>query len=407
MLLSGEKLTTLNDPACASVHRIRESLIEHGEVHSSDWNRVVDEELSLIAEGLDGTVTTSFDFNYIDGHIRAADGESFISIANNGMQYLRNKVIDNSQFEFAYLRACHEKSEAELAEKMARGEVAAQTMVTISPYPEEAAQKYGDEFLISLGYQPSRKLALIRAIERTENGITMHSRTVEDSDLKKWNTICKGAFRASNTDETVSKQVFFDVSAKDALNAIEKEYSNPKGIDQNNTWDFLLSQTEIADYFFEQLLELSKSNLDGEQLKAELNNLRYNFWSAIKLRHDSRGYLANEHPASVMEQAGSEMQARREVFSSCGMNVIPIKDLSPSQMQKELFIDGVRACVSCPFCRKLVSARFSQSTGTIECLNKKCGAKVDSKGKRIDAKTIKSSKTFSDLLFTIFFPAKD
>jgi hypothetical protein len=403
MLVSGEKIQKWNDPACASVHRLRDSFAKNGEVSDSDWQRVVDEELSLIAEGLSGTVTTSFDFHFADGHVRAADGESFTSITNNGVKYLQDKAAKDPRFEFAYQRACYEKCEAEYAEKMASGEIAAQTMITISPYPEEAAQKYGDNFLVSLGYQPKRKLSLIRAIEKTETGIRMHSRTVEDSSLRQWNSVCGGAFSATTSDEMLSRQVFFDTAAIDTLNAIEIELCASKGFNKNNTWDFLLSQKEISNYYFEQLLELSKTDLQGEALKAELNTLRYNYWSAIRLRHDSNSYLMDEHPALVMERAGTEMQNRREVFSSCGMNVVPIKELSQSQMQKELFVDGVKACVSCPFCRKIVSARFNQSAGTIECLNKNCGAKVNSKGKRIDMKTIKKTKTFSDLLLDIFF----
>jgi len=400
-----ERIQTFADPALASVERLRHDIEKNGSISAEVWQRVIDEEMSLVAEGLRGNVTTSFDFIYSGNSLRAADGESFTDIAQKGVDYFYNKSQQDERYEFAYKRACHEQAEAVLAQRLANGEINAQTIITISPYPEEAAQKYGDAFMQSIGYHPKRSAALLRAIEKTDNGIRMHSRVIENSDLRRWNDTCfEGNIKS--TDEALARQLYYAEPAHIVLDKIENQYAPIKDTDpRENVWDFLKNQKELSQHYFSEIEKLSNSSLEGTELKEALNTLRYNFWSAIRLRNDAgkQRYLEGTAPGVVMEQAGKEMLSRREVFVSCGMNVVPVNRMNQAQMQQELFGQGIRSCVSCPFCKKTVSARFSAAQKTIECLNKKCGAKVNSSGKRIDqAKDKKKNKSFADFVLEIF-----
>ena len=404
MLKTTERLLTFSDPALASIERLRCDMRENGTIRPEIWQRVIDEEMSLIAEGLRGDVTTSFDFTYSENALRAADGESFMSIAQKGVDYFYEKSRQDDRYEFAYKRACHEYAEALLAERLASGEIKAQTILTVSPYPQEAADTYGTAFIQSLGYHPKRKAALVRAIEKTSSGVRMHSRIIEGSDLQRWNTICFNE-KVSTTDDALAHQLYYNEPASIVLDTIENHYSPRNEKDSENAWEFLKNQKELSEHYFLEIEKLSNSNLEGDQLKSALNTLRYNYWSAIRLRKDSANnqYLNNAAPGDVMQQAGREMQSRREVFASCGMNVVPINKMNQEQMQQEIFGQGIRSCVSCPFCKKTVSARFSAAKKTIECLNKNCGAKVDRNGKRIDkAKTKTANKTFGDFVIEIF-----
>jgi len=405
MVRTIERSPAISDPALASIERLRSDKRENGSIRPEVWRRVVDEEMSLVAEGLRGNVTTSFDFTYSDNALRAADGESFMSIAQKGVDYFYTKALQDERYAFAYKRACYEYIEAELAERLARNEIGSQTIVTVSPYPQEAADKYGTAFIQSLGYHPNRRASLLRAIEKTNEGVRMHSRIIEDSDLKRWNNVCLGGLVAS-TDEALAQQLYFDESAVIVLDTIENKYAPRSKKDTNeNVWEFLQNQNELSNHYFSEIAKLSNSNLEGEVLKDALNTLRYNFWSAIRLRKDgSLAHIRSDvFPGVVMEQAGKEMQSRREVFAACGMSVTPVNKMTQVQMQQEIFGQGIRACVSCPFCKKTVSARFSTSKKTIECLNKNCGAKVDSSGKRIDkARTKNAHKSFGEYVLEIF-----
>ena len=405
MLRTTERLATFSDPAIASIERLRYDVQENGSIRAEIWQRVVDEEMSLVAEGLRGDVTTLFDFTYSGKSLRAADGEPFMSIAQKGIDYFYDKSKQDNRYEFAYKRACHEYAEATLAERLASGGIDAQTILTISPYPQEAAQKYGNEFMQALGYHPQRNAALLRAIEKTNSGVRMHSRIIEGSDLKRWNSTCFNE-KVSTTDDALAQQLYFNEPASIVLDKIENQYAPRSENDsKENIWEFLKNQEELSQHYFAELENLANSNLVGDELKSALNTLRYNFWSAIRLRIDSvdNQYLNNVAPGDVMQQAGREMQSRREVFASCGMNVVPISNMNQTQMQQELFGQGIRSCVSCPFCKKTVSARFSAAKKTIECLNKSCGAQVNSSGKRIDkAKTKNTNKSFGDYVLEIF-----
>lgn len=398
-----------SNPELASVNLLRRARLEYGSVPDTTWQRIKDEETSLIAEGLKGHLNIPFDYQNIDGQLCAADGQGFMQIAKNGLEYTEQQFYKDARYQFALTRAIHEYHEAQLAEQLACGQIDAQTIITISPYPEEAANKYGEAFVQMLGAQPNRKLGMIRAIEKTETGIRMYTRGIEESDLKTWNFILLPEQSAQDTDELVGKPFFSNKSALGILDDLQDQYWQESGrleSAKKNTdvWQFLNDQTEFKNHFFKELDKLSQSGLsDGEMLK-KLNILRYNFWSAIKLKFDAANagekYLEAKSTSEAFSSSGNTMQQNREVFSACGMSIVAVDQLSIKQMSNEIF-GGILRCVTCPFCKKIVDAKWDKSPDTLECLNSKCGAKVDKKGQRIDKKQ-KQEKSFSELISEIF-----
>lgn len=411
MLKENLQLKQFVNPELASIKLLQRAYQDNGEVPEYTWRRIKDEETSLIAEGLKGHLNIPFDYQLFAGELRAADGQSFMDIAQNGLEYIEQQYYKDARYEFALTRAIHEYRESELAEQLANGQIDAQSMVTISPYPEEAADKYGDVFVRMLGAQPDRKLAMIRVIEKTDTGIKMHTRGIEESNLKKWNAILPPEQNSKTTDEMVGRPFFSNKSATAVLDELQEQYYIKNGLDESfnkslDVWEFINNQTDLSDHFFCELNNISHSNESDSEMLIKLNTLRYNFWSALKLRYEAHAigdsYQTGESVAQVFDSSGITMQQNREVFSACGMSIVPVEQMNTQQMSNEIF-GGIMRCVTCPFCKKMVDAKVDKTRGTIECLADRCRAKVDSKGQRIDKNSSnKKEKTFTQLISEIF-----
>jgi len=386
----------LHSPQIASVMRLRESNFNDDKV----WQRVLDEEMSLVAEGLRGHLDVPFDFAYYNGELQAADGENFCTIVTKGLAYAEQKFLADSRCHFLVDRAIYEQQEARLAEELAAGNLNCATIVTISAYPEEAERKYGKAFVQSLGFQPDRKLTLVRAVEKTPEGIRMHSRGIENSELKAWNKTLGLEHNIDTTENLLGVTVFRNEPAVAVLDDIEKNYKLTIGsvaTEELDVWQFMQTQKPLIDYFIQQLTEISQSDLVGNELCTTINDLRYQFWSAMAKKLEaykrSERYLPGESTDVIFTSAASSMRESNAVFAACGMSIggqSQVGNSNTSSLQNmmlEIF-GGVKKCVKCPYCKQNVDAKIDTDHHTIECLNKSCGAKVDTKtGKRIDKKT--------------------
>lgn len=402
------------DPALASIKRLQRERMHDGRVSPEVWQRVIDEEASLVAEGLRGHINIPFDFKYIEGKLRAEDGEDFIQIAQNGIEYAYQQSIKDSRYDFLVQRAVFNYQEAQLAEQLAAGDLQAKTIIIVEPYAEEQAAEYGEQFVQSLGFRPDVKLALVRAIEKTDDGVRMYTRGVEQSDLALWNKVLGKKPPIATTTQMVGEHMVTNAHALHILDALQADYISRAGGEQANkqhdVWNFLQDQKDLSNHFYAELDKISYEQLGDAELKERVNFLRYNYWSALRIRFEAmqagETFMENANAADVMHAAGAKMQAEREIFAACGVSITPISELSIEQMANELFgsSGNILRCVTCPYCKQSVDAKLDKGAGTIECLNSKCGAKVNtSTGERLDNRTKKKKPDFGDILVAIFF----
>lgn len=398
------------DPETASIDMIRQSFNLPNDERLKYLKRVYDEELSLVTEALNGFINIPFDFDLLGDQLVAANGETFSDINIKGIEYYRQKAELDDRYNFMVQRAISEYQESLEAEKIARNLIENKTLVTISPYPEEAERLYGKEFVQSLGFHTDTKRAMLRAIQKTDSGIRLYTRAVDESNLSIWNQILPSDYRVQNTDDMLNKVLYFDSDAVNALDSLQVEYQSINkqstvANHNNDVWEFVHQKQDLIEYFNCQLFELSRSNLHGQELKKEVNKLRRDFWSAIKLSHENykkgESYMAESNVSDIFSVSGAVTEARRETFVSCGMAISPTDQLSTKDMLQEIFGQkDILKCVKCPYCNKTVDAKVSK--GTIECLNKRCGAKLNTySGKRIDKNS--KNKTFIDFILELFF----
>ncbi len=414
-------LYEFRDPEVASIEMIRRA---HNLTETEGLGllqRAFDEEDSFVAEGLKGNLDTFFDYKLTQNGLVAKDGELHTIIAKNGISFYFNKVQNSDKYEFLLERAIYEYEEAQLANKLANGEIEARTIISISAYPEEAESQFGQDTVQSLGFHPDLKRALVRAIEKTSSGVRIYTRSIDSSNLKIWNSIFP-ELSSNSTEELLRKKLYFSNGAVQSLDEIQVAYENRifKNTAQQkkkSVWEFMKSRRDLTDHFRNELLNLSSKNLDGNQLKVALNKLRRDYWSAMKESYDAHNsgsvYMAGEQPSLVFSAAGAATEARGESVISCGMEIKATADMTMQELQLQIFGSKDKLeCVKCPFCEKTVTAGLGNNR--IECLGQNgkggCGAIVDTKtGKRIDKKNSKDQKiidVLSNMIIDLFFSNK-
>jgi len=415
------KKCTVYPPELASILRLRDAT-NNGYIPEQVLQRVTDEEMSLVAEGIKGHLNIPFDYALVDGSLRAADGQEWLEIMRNGINYFEEAYLNDSRFEFLLKRAIYEYEEAHNAEDLAKGDISCQTLLTISPYPEEAANEFGKQFIRERGCRPERKLAFIRAIERTPEGVRMYSRGIDNSKLSIWNDIVSKIdhkYRVSNSNDLVKKTIRINKKAIDALDQLQEDYESYFGItrslfQKNDVWLFMQSQKELTDYFIEQLTILSQSDLEGEELLLLANELRYQYWSTMSLRFKDKqsnnqnisyGSVSSDFvgSANIMASQGEKLYACNNSISY-GSRTSTSSTLSSVDGMQKMMLDifgeqeHIQDCVNCPFCHRIVKARIGSHRSTIECL--RCRAKVNCKtGKRIDHKSENDPWSILDIIF--------
>ena len=157
-----------------------------GEVRPHTYERVWNESLTYLLEGLDAPLVTRFERQFIDGDIRAEDGTSLGEMLRNGIKSAEYKAALNPDMEFElHRRRAEYTGEYQAIIAMMQPESTANTIVSISPFPEEAYIEHGKQLLEEEGgYQARRRLGFIRVhTKTTANTIESVSLSIDNSHL--------------------------------------------------------------------------------------------------------------------------------------------------------------------------------------------------------------------------------
>lgn len=177
----------------ANIDLMAADLRAYGEVRAEIRERVWNESLTYLLEGLDAPLVTRFERRFADGDIRAEDGTSLGEMLRNGIKSAEyDAALDpRMQFEVERRRAEY-GGEYEAVLAIMRPESSANTVVSISPFPEEAYLAHGKGLLEEKGgYQTRRRLGFVRVHHRTGAGIVQStSLSIDNSYL----TVLQQAF---------------------------------------------------------------------------------------------------------------------------------------------------------------------------------------------------------------------
>lgn len=303
-------------------------LVEPVQTYNAE-QRFFDDTTTWLAEALDGTMRTSFEYTFVGEELYAHDGSALSPIFLSAVSEAEQLTCTSPNIAFELRRRRHELDEYNEMCAMALGELP-NTMVVISDFPAELMDSPVDVG----GYNAQRKQTMLRVITRNPDGkVQVVSQSLDRSDRVALEKLYDAlGFQCSTEQELLGQRMHMELDEEaqrqlvDHLMAaydlsLAQRYG---GIwhagrcgDTNNTYQFVLAQTDLLAAY-----EEFGESRGTDQL--------YNLAAAMRNRYQSDQVSSNNHwvqstnlGEAIKELAAGGQAARvgRLVFSGCGMSI--------------------------------------------------------------------------------------
>lgn len=295
--------------------------------------RTYNDATTWLAETLDGSMRTPFEYRFEGGEMLADDGSSIERILKGSISDAEHIVRRNPELGFELRRRRIEYEEHALLCDMARGDLP-NTMVVVSDFPPELMTAHHDVG----GYNVSRKQTMLRVFSWNGNVMTMRTQTLDGSDRTALEAIYTANGYQPHPGELLGQRMHL------ALSDTEQDYVTDRlmGIydrtlsaryggnwyagrqeSPHDTYQFVCGQGELVDRFV--MAELNGGIGDRERLNiAALLMERFE-----RMKHPeyvlSEGELVRSALQSSLDaqllRAGAAALAAGRTFSGCGMSI--------------------------------------------------------------------------------------
>jgi hypothetical protein len=286
-----------------------------------------DDISTWLAEVLDGSMRTPFEYSF-DGHeLYARDGSALKTIFKDAICDAE-KIADSSpNLTFELRRRYIEMEEYGDMIAMAKGQ-APNTMVVVSDFPPELMDTDQDVG----GYNVARKQTMLRIITRNEQGgIEMRSQSLDGSNREGLEALYGELGFVSQPGELLSQRMQLDLEVIDQQylvdrlmgvydRSLESQHGEPfyagrKQQDNRNTYDFVCSQYDLLNAY------LAGAQTDEEKYNlAAAMTARFKQKTPIYIEQKSH-YIQSFSVAIEMELAGRAAAEEGKVFSGCGASL--------------------------------------------------------------------------------------
>lgn len=305
------------------------------------------------AEVLNGSMRTSFEYDYIGGELYSADGESLRTIFDDAIEAAQVIVEHNPGLLFELRRRIIESSELDDMENMAKGYLP-NTMVVLSDYPPELMDSSNDVG----GYNAKRKQTMMRVITRQPDGsIRTVTQSLDGSNRQALESICESLGYKAEPGELLGQRIHFDMPEQSQnslctdLTAVydtslsdqwggewHSGFRQPDKRSQSDTYAFVRQQTDLINWFTNAKISDSKA---AEKLRfkfAATIHQRYENYiknQAISVADSPNVYLggaavshfvnmqAEIHLFNEINDATKTATQNKQVFNGCGSSVGP------------------------------------------------------------------------------------
>jgi hypothetical protein len=268
----------------ASVDMMRFDLQQFGCVLPETRQRVYDEELSSIAEGIERASRTEFvlakkgnDLAYFD----RGNWRSYTGMLQTGQKVAHGEAAQD--FRRAFLA---DWSDRDLRigydlRKMQPGDVMSWT----NSYPHEQERHYGTKFIQQCGLFPRRKMGFIYRAECLEDGsVVLQSQTVDGSYADGFMAVAARGEQdpAADMDELVAA---YDEVATRIVN--QPVYAGrTEAIRDENAWHDILAHQDLVTAMLDGLEAVAAQDISRSELRNQTERLIIGTWKAFKLRLD-------------------------------------------------------------------------------------------------------------------------
>jgi len=379
----------------ASVDLLRYDLQTQGSLRPETSQRVYDEELSYVAEGINRPLRTEFVLREKDGQlVYFSEGEwqPYTALLLNGLESAKQAAAVDYRKSFLADMAAEDLKIGYQMQALEPG----QTMAWHSAFPDRENTAYGEAFMGDMGFQPKRRMGFIYQAERNaDRSLVLRSQSVDSSDHDAFEAATRAA---SQTGELPDGLKAYD----DVLEAkTDQKHNSGRPVDsgeiEENAWQAIHQHRDLVEYYFDNLQTLAGSDYASRtELEHAKKRLTYGFWAALKERLDNnavpgrRASQYAEHQTSgqhmfiqqEVNAAYHKLQARGETLFGCGGAIRPDETLmnaAPSEVFDAIYDgdktekkdDGTMYCVNCPEC-KTFHDKVTKVRGKYVCKNGKC-----------------------------------
>ncbi len=311
----------------ASVDLYAYDLENFGYILPETDQRVSDEELTLIAEGLNRPLPTTFILHESNGSLQHFD---------HG-QWIPYQVTLTRGLEIAEADARLDPRKRFLADRAATDWMIGQTLNNLqpgelyswcSPFPDEELAKFGPDFIGEQGFQVARRMGFLYHAEKLTTGeIVLKTQSVDNSDKEAFVAALDAGGNITQMLEAYDKVL----GLKNGANYRAGRLWNQK-IAEENAWEVIHRHLDLIDYYKEQIKNLAALRLFTSRydLERDKRRLTYSVWAAIKQRIDKTtpGHQQGQpiqdlypdfaHIEQEIRHAYQELSRQGEVLFGCG-----------------------------------------------------------------------------------------
>lgn len=268
----------------ASVDMARADVHAYGEVLPETRERIYDEELSLIVEGMDRAARTEFVLKRQDDELvyyKKGEWEPYMTMLFTGLAVAKAEAKADPRKQFLVDDALNDIVHGYEMQALKSGE----QHVWSSPYRHDLEEKYGADFMSSCGRFPSRKMGfLYRAACDKDGNVVLESQTVDNSDDEAF----AAALEVANNDSQAGMD--------DLVRTYDQVLSGKRGSNfyagrtdverRENAWDQLRAQRDLIEYFMSGIEMIARGPLKDDALEEAAKRHTYGVWAAFKKRFD-------------------------------------------------------------------------------------------------------------------------
>jgi hypothetical protein len=333
----------------ANVNMLRYDLQCFGEILPETRQRVLDEQLSFLAEGIDRASRTTFvlqrdeeDMRYFDrGHWRP-----YSAMLQTGLRVAEQEAKRDHRKEFLAEWAGQNLYQGYRMRTLQPGE----QFVWFSAYAYDAEEKYGKKFMQECGLQADRKMGFIYLASAQEDGsIVLQSQTVDRSDDEAFASVLQKAEDEprANMDEFVDA---YDQVLENKFGG--NFYAGRRDAEiQENAWEEIRENEDLVIYNMEELESIARQNVSEETIERMTKRHIYGVWALFKKRleglavptFDFNNFSAQPSIRAQVQVAFMEFASAGKVMAACGgsleaeKNELTILNASVEEVYAQIF----------------------------------------------------------------------
>lgn len=317
-----------------------------------EYRREYDNAATWLAEVLDGSMRTGFEFTFDGSEIYGQDGMPLTPVFDDALRDAHNLVRISPHLRFEMRRRGIERQELDDMFAMLRGE-RPNTMVVVSDFPPELMDAQEDIG----GYNVTRRQTMLRVITCSQDGVLqITSQSLDLSDRTALEAIYAYYGRQPQPGELLGQRLYIDTPEHELpyiADRLTSVYDNSladrlggewlagRRGEQHQTYEFVRRQADLLHYFVGLRIN---NTVDAEQQRyalAAMVNERYSQHRlgsvALAIPIDPTGRLIYDQIANLRaEMLQAELRARDQGidFSGCGFTAFANNPETQKQLEQ-------------------------------------------------------------------------